>query len=220
MFSELYLADSRDLYREPLQPQSRGYLLLGLKSSLREDKGQQPGWTACFETAARPLTPLRCSQYCLAQPTLPQSDSVAPLGGVLKITSVSNSILSLPPAKTLFCGHRRGETVKQTFNCTFVIHSRCKRPSRGPAWPDNQIAAQHQEWNSNYDNVGQQEKQLMEPSREMPESTKGRREVPSHLSSGAICSWRSAVFHCNAARWCLCTLQEDRTMIIRYGGTP
>jgi hypothetical protein len=91
----------------PLQPQSGGL------SSFRPPGAVEPGWTACFETAARPLTALSCAQYCLAQPTLPQSDSVAPLGGVLKITSVSNSILSLPPAKTLFCGHHRSETVKQ-----------------------------------------------------------------------------------------------------------
>jgi hypothetical protein len=34
--------------------------------------------------------------------------------------------------------------------------------------------------------VGQQEKEPMETSREMPESTKGRQEVPSNLSSGLM----------------------------------
>jgi hypothetical protein len=38
------------------------------------------------------------------------------------------------------------------------------------------ITVQHQEWNSNYDHVGQQEKQPIETSREMPESTKERQE--------------------------------------------
>jgi hypothetical protein len=133
MFSGLY---RRTLYvpcrftgsvQGRLQPQSRGLSSFrpgAVEPCWKDDrddesprfgktKDGQPAWTACFETAARPLTARSWSRYCLAQPTLPQSGSVAPLGGVLKITSVSNSILSLPPAKTLFCGYRPGETVKQ-----------------------------------------------------------------------------------------------------------
>jgi hypothetical protein len=81
-------------------------------------------------TVVRPLTAISCSQYCLAQPTLQRSGSVAPLGGVLKIASVSNSILSQPPAKTLFCGALGiGLVNRETnFNCTSMFRSACKRP--------------------------------------------------------------------------------------------